>query len=348
MERLLTCDREADLAAVCAGVPEFGAVLRDATEQGVAGILLARLSAAGFASQVAVARFERERLAGRLRARWLEETLAAALRPLNAGGVRAAVLKGPLLARRLYDDPSLRPSVDIDLLVAEHDLDRALVALEGGGFEQEPDSPRRRYFRTLHHHLHLQRKGSAPLELHFHAHRGFGQVLRSAPLLGRARPGSGPEGTRVYVLAPEDELLYLAVHGAGHLFARLLWLLDLKQAVARWELDWELLARRAREGGYAGVLGFALEELRRRLGVATPDLGLPKAGARLELVRRIRDELGFDERTPSTTAGILSASALLCDGSRPAWRYLSANLARVARRRVQRHFPGLAPEEWWG
>ena len=75
-------------------------------------------------------------------------------------------LKGPLLAERIYPEGALRPSVDLDLLVAENDLGRAVAALERAGWEADA-GPTAVYARRHHHHLQLRREGQPPLELIF-------------------------------------------------------------------------------------------------------------------------------------------------------------------------------------
>jgi len=57
----------------------------------------------------------------------LRAALDEALQSLNAAGVRTVALKGPALGDRIYPGPSLRPSMDNDLLVTPADLDRAIV-----------------------------------------------------------------------------------------------------------------------------------------------------------------------------------------------------------------------------
>ena len=49
---------------------------------------------------------------------------------LEATGIPAVPLKGPLLARILYGDPALRRSHDIDILVHRRDLDGAVSVVQ--------------------------------------------------------------------------------------------------------------------------------------------------------------------------------------------------------------------------
>ena len=133
----------------------------------------------------------------------------------SAANVPVVALKGPLLAERLYPEGALRPSVDLDLLVAEDDLERAVAALEGAGWRAD-SGPTAVYARQHHHHLQLRREGQPPLELHFRARVGFGTVMPAADLIARSRAVVGARGRGLRILAPEDEFVYLAVHAAAH------------------------------------------------------------------------------------------------------------------------------------
>ena len=79
----------------------------------------------------AAATCERDRVNGLM----LEQVTLRLVGALADRGVSALVLKGPALGERLYGDPGLRPSTDVDLLVAPGDFGRALAALEDYGYE---------------------------------------------------------------------------------------------------------------------------------------------------------------------------------------------------------------------
>jgi hypothetical protein len=148
---------------------------------------------------------------------------------LAEAGLEAVALKGVLLGARLYARPSVRPTTDIDLLVAEGDLERAGAALVATGYRAS-DDPAEELFRRWGHHLHFAHPEAPPVELHFHAYRGFGGVLRSEPLLARSVPApeiGSRRLARIRVLAADDELVFLATHAAAHRFIRLGWLYDL-------------------------------------------------------------------------------------------------------------------------
>jgi len=209
----------------------------------------------------------------------------AMLRAIDAElEVPAVVLKGPLLGERLYARPSARTSTDIDLLVAPEALAAATAALGRAGYRPW-DHPREAHFRRYGHHLHFSHPAAPPLELHFHAFRGFGATLASAQLLARSTPA--PAGLRALrVLSPDDELAYLAVHAAGHRFMKLGWLYDLHLLLAQLRPEH---VQAALTLGMSRPVRLALEAVRGTFGAELP-AGMRARGPRFEIARSIADE----------------------------------------------------------
>ncbi len=183
---------------------------------------------------------------------------------LHSAGIRGVILKGALFAERYYARPEARAATDIDLLVDGDAVERSTTALAPVGYEPFA-GPREAWFRRHHHHVHLVHPHALPLELHFHAYRGFGRILPSAPLLDRHRPFE--RYRTLGVLAPEDELVYLAVHAAGHRFSRLGWLYDVKLLLETMSAaQISVAAERARAWGYARPLALTARLLVDLLG----------------------------------------------------------------------------------
>lgn len=297
---------------------EVGRLLDAAERHGVTGVVLDRLRA----SSTPV---PSEALARDIARELDHEAHLATLREMDgafaSAGLGAVVLKGALLASRLYPRPAARATTDIDLLVAESDLPRAERALATLGFEGE-DTPEERRFRREHFHLHLARPGSPPLELHFHAYRGFGRLLRSEPLLARSVPVPGYAALAALGIA--DEIVYLAVHAAAHRFARIGWLWDLELLVGRASADDLAAARdRARTEGFARVLDFTaallVEELGCDAAAALATRGHALAAARRGLVSALAPE---PARPLARSLTRLVYTTLLCDDAEAAVRYV--------------------------
>jgi len=105
---------------------------------------------------------------------------------LQDDGIRALPLKGPLLGERLYGNIATRVSADIDLLVGEPDLARAVALIAGFGYERHRRVSRRAAPPPLHVRL-LHPDGLPKVELHWRVH--WYETRFSADLLARSVPG---------------------------------------------------------------------------------------------------------------------------------------------------------------
>jgi hypothetical protein len=201
-------------------------------------------------------------------------SLRRALRALDP--LRVVCLKGPVLAERLHALPYGRSSTDLDVLVAPEDRIAAVEALRPAGWRPGPTREVERYVAT-HHHVILDHPTEPMIELHFHAHRGFGTQIPAAPLL--ARSSVHPvAGMTCRILDPVDEFVFLATHAARHRFVRLGWQLDLRLLLARERPDLDQILIRAREFGVQRPVWLAL----RRLGHAAPRSVSVRLAARLQ------------------------------------------------------------------
>jgi len=126
----------------------------------------------------------------------------------------AAVVKGPVFARRLYPSPSLRCFTDIDVLAAPEALPRLDAALADHGFRLVESYPRE------HKWLHRD-NDSVMVEVQIDlVHADSLHDVVSLPYRAIA---AAPE-------SPEALLLVALVHGGGHQYERLQQVVDVCQA----------------------------------------------------------------------------------------------------------------------
>jgi hypothetical protein len=148
----------------------------------------------------------------------------------RAHGIAVLPFKGPTLAAYAYGNLSLRRFNDLDLLLRPEDMAAGQDVLLAEGYRPHLDLPAARrsdYFRALGQAPFYRQRDASLVELHarvtprhFHFPLGLNELwgrVESLPLHGEAVP----------VLAAEDLLLVLAVHGAKHLFVCLGWISDL-------------------------------------------------------------------------------------------------------------------------
>lgn len=144
--------------------------------------------------------------------------------------IRLIFLKGPVLAKDLYGDLSLRTSCDLDFLIPIEDLKKADSILINLGYEKDD------YILTVlgdwkwrHHHItYIHPDKKIKLEVHWRLNPGPGKEPLFNDLWKRKRNiifTTQP----IYCLGYEDLLFFLTTHGARHGWSRLRWLIDIEQ-----------------------------------------------------------------------------------------------------------------------
>lgn len=235
--------------------------------------LLCRARAGGIGGGADVGRF-RERAATRLREAHAREMvrvdgLRAIIAALDAAGVRALLMKGAALAYTIYPAPHLRPSDDVDVLIAHESLAAADAALVGAGFQRqlEPDST----LASLQRH-YVRPAGSAfehIVDLHWAAanRHVFARLLEFEDVWARSQPMPLPGRARG--LGTVDGLLLACVHRVAHHADHpcLIWLWDVHLLASRLTADLvDELGRRAEQSEVAAVVAHGLRQARQRFG----------------------------------------------------------------------------------
>ncbi len=173
----------------------------------------------------------------------------------TSAGIGALVVKGPALAVQAYGDPAMRSYGDLDLLVRQRDIRRATELMSAAGFTpavplsaidagkipgqylfSKPDS---RLIVELHNDCTLRYfPRRLPLEKFFARQIRVRLDAHEAP-----------------ALAVEDELVLICIHGAKHLWERLMWIADVAALVSRQAgIDWERVADSAQAVGAERML----------------------------------------------------------------------------------------------
>lgn len=181
--------------------------------------------------------------------------LAHVLRQLNNQQIQVVVFKGAALAYGVYPDPACRTMGDIDLWVAEEDVERARQALCEMGYEgfSKPDRPPA-LMALFQGEIGLQHRGSeyGLVELHWGVFPG--EWLRRVAAIDvdavrqRVVPARLVDET-ARVLAPEDAIIQSALHTAiNHQMSMspLRALVDIALLARHTPIDWSAIAQRAR------------------------------------------------------------------------------------------------------
>jgi hypothetical protein len=208
------------------GIPpsEWMTALDVAEQENILPWTAACLSATGpWNSQLAV-RLHEIRRNTQISAFLWSSTLKTTLAEFHRHGIPVIALKGPWLAERLYGDAALRRYGDLDLLVRRPDISRAEDLLDELGFS--PTRRRDDYERPW-------RRGNITIEVHHDVENPLTFEFRIAEAWQRAQPAEF-HGVPAWLLAPQDERLFLCLHGVRHRFERLSHILDLVFAFRSW------------------------------------------------------------------------------------------------------------------
>ncbi|PGK22464.1 Renal dipeptidase [Priestia megaterium] len=142
--------------------------------------------------------------------------------------IRTLFLKGPVLAKDIYNDVSLRTSKDIDILISIDDLEKTHRLLLEYGYEPEETGQGKKVIRRWgkHHVAYSSPKKGIQIEVHWRLHPPPTKEPSFNELWRRKRQ-SNLTAYPVYFLGKKDLLLYLIDHGNRHGWFRLRWLTDI-------------------------------------------------------------------------------------------------------------------------
>ncbi len=175
--------------------------------------------------------------------------LGAVVEVLEEAGIPVLSFKGPLLARRYYNNLAFRRFLDLDLLVPRSQLRQAEALLKRHAFEGPELRSDEEVTKRIEDQIGLELirpEDNLQVELHWALlNRSFAFPLSPEGIWARCQRCEIGE-TAVRVLSKEDELLYLCAHGTKHHWARLKWICDVAEMCRHAsDLDWDGLVDRA-------------------------------------------------------------------------------------------------------
>ena len=196
--------------------------------------------------------------------------LARVRSALDETGSPWAVVKGPMVAELLYDDPGERTYGDLDVLVEASGFDRALDGLRGHG-ARLLDRNWRVLRRDMRGEVHLELPSGSLLDLHWHLVNMYrGRIcIDTAAMLSRVEKVD-LKGVTAPTLDATDSLIHLALHGTLSGGDRLLWTSDVARGTWRRPPDWDELVFRAEAWKIGPPVGLMLRRAREVLNADIP------------------------------------------------------------------------------
>jgi hypothetical protein len=211
-----------------------------------------------------------------------------------------------------YGDAARRGvSGDLDLMIRPRDFERAVSCLVALGYMRhegaaDPEHEHEQWRREAH--LLPPSLPAAMVELHTDLLGNPGTApLNLEEVFSRSRTET-VFGVPMRIAAVEDQLLYLCLHGARHVWSRLLWVCDVDALVRRNpSIDWPAVVARAAAIDATRRLAVGLHLARTLL--ATP---LPSLPSLLPAARSVRRTTAFAaSRMSDTSAGRVPSFRLL-------------------------------------
>jgi hypothetical protein len=260
---------------------EWDGIVRQACENGVAGLLYHRLRTVvpdlvvppGVHEVLAATAFH-----GVAQSLRIGRELGRVLELFQHHGIRVIVLKGGHLGQTVYESFALRSMCDLDVMVRREDLTRAEAALSRAGYIPQFTGVEDVDYSCHHHVRPLARPGGARVELHWsiaHPYAPFDIDLDG--IWARARHDE-VVGVAAHVLSTEDLLLHLCLHAAfSHKFRvglRACW--DVLEVVQHGgdAIDWDVVIRRAGQWKAGRYVYLTLRLVQQLLGAAIPAAAL--------------------------------------------------------------------------
>ncbi|HAT8179761.1 TPA: hypothetical protein JA361_09915 [Legionella pneumophila] len=141
-------------------------------------------------------------------------------------------LKGLPLSQKLFGDPLIRQSCDIDLFISPQDIEQADEIFFENGIIRDKysflhDVNKLKKHRVLKDVSYVAEKYGIKIELHWRLFRWKDKFNQPFEFYWNNKVPVFMGGKNIfYTLSPIDEYLYVAVHGANHGFESLHWLYD--------------------------------------------------------------------------------------------------------------------------
>lgn len=237
LRRPQQADDVAALRREMAAGPDWACVLEGARRHRVTPLLLAGLQACRSPDlpPAVVAELRQEAMAAAVVSFAQMREIARLSRVFARGGIRMLALKGVVLSAQLCERPGLRNPRDIDLLVAPEEFAEAERLLVEVGYRRAGPSLSVRqnaaYRRWIKDAAYLNAATGMQVELHHRFSDNPALVTCDFARLWHEREEVEIAGAVVAGLPHEHLGLYLCMHGAGHCWEELRWLIDLAAAL---------------------------------------------------------------------------------------------------------------------
>lgn len=163
---------------------------------------------------------------------------------LEDSGINALAIKGPVLSQIIHGDVTSRQYADIDILLSEEDLEKAVLKLNESGYVS--DQPikflkNKKLLAVLKDFVLYNKSGSITVEIHwklFLEHQ-IKHLVESGIVNVKNKINVEINNTKIDSLENNTNFLYLILHGSKHLWERIEWLVDIDRMVRKYDFNLE-------------------------------------------------------------------------------------------------------------
>jgi hypothetical protein len=195
---------------------------------------------------------------------------------LANAGIEAISFKGPILAIRAFHNIGLRVFRDLDFLVRDSDLAPAIATLHSLGYERTGQLTAAQFdliHRIQGQEIIFNKANGTCIEPHTRLTSiKMALDIDYAALWRRARR-MRVNGRTVLTMAPEDDILCLAIHGGKEMWCNIKEVCDFAALIGSHpELDWTAILERAHNQGCLRIVLLATALARKYFNSPVPDM----------------------------------------------------------------------------
>ncbi|HDH53638.1 MAG TPA: hypothetical protein ENH24_04045 [Nitrospirae bacterium] len=212
---------------------------------------------------------------------------------LSLNGIPVILLKGLALAETVYEHAGERQFSDIDFLLKKRDIPLAQKIISGSGYQVMHGSK-----------PYYTKKTSLPVNLHLHRdipYAAEGDIWNNLQSIRI-------NNTKVYILPPEENLLYLIYHLAiSHGCIKEKWIKDIDRVVRHYEkeIDWLKLTNKAKVYGLTIPSYYTFLKTKELFFTPVPDSVIQDLRSKRNSLRSGICRLVFQKESPVPFAGYL-------------------------------------------
>jgi len=188
--------------------------------------------------------------------------------------ITAIPYKGPILAIQAYGNLAFREFDDLDIFIKKSDVIRIKNLLINEGYKTDfylNEIQEENYLKSQKNLVLLNNKLGFYIELHWKLSGNFFSFSSTPESLMSDNPKSIQfNNNEILTFSPENQLVILCIHAAGHHWSRLLWLCDIAELIKNYNLNWKIITDKIKQLNIKRIFNINLILANEILGAEIP------------------------------------------------------------------------------